>query len=592
VTKTTFATEFEPAGEPEYERIPDGSPFSYSSSENLQYLKKSHTRRTNDRKDIAVIGAGMSGLTAAWLLKQKGHNVTIFEAKHVVGGRVKTLRERFTNGLYAEAGAMRIPSHHVLTHYLISLFGLELGEFFQSSLTGLIYINSRRSNFDTFRDEAIRHGFKLKDGEKLNEREMPDALFERAVIAYICDRHRKRLEEKGQTLTGFADFRDPNFSQELFYNILNDLDQYSIIQFLKNKAVLAGQRLSQAAIDMIGTYMMWEMQMSSSMAAAVSLEIEMSVKEPEKFEQIKGGMDYLPKGFLGPQFLPAESQRKLKNNPPCRELPNLEENIRYNSRVISVFNQPPKLVVCYENTMTKYLPSPECFDLLVVAIPFSAIRHIRMPGLVTNEKRQAIRQLSYSNSCKIILEFSHRFWEDDLPGQRKIEKGGKSVTDLPIRLTYYPSLNQRWLEGEERSLPVKGGLVLASYTWGDDSIRWTSLTHSDRLRFALRDLEYLHDRTEDRLFPSCVGGMSHSWAEDEFTSGAFAQFGPYQRIQNFEFACMPEHNIYYCGEHVSTKHGWIEGAVESGIRVAKEVEKERGRKWRPRLEKAKERIDG
>jgi monoamine oxidase len=252
----------------------------------------------------------------------------------------------------------------------------------------------------------------------------------------------------------------------------------------------------------------------------------------------------------------------------------LEENVLYNSRVINIFNEPPKLAVCYENTLTKHVAVPMRFDTVVMAIPFSGIRHIRMPGLVTDKKRQAIRQLSYSNSCKIILEFSHRFWEDELPGQRPIRCGGKSITDLPIRLIYYPSTPQKVL-GEEKD-PFTGGLVLASYTWGDDSIRWTSLSHSDRIRFALRNLELVHDRNEDRLLPSCVGGMSHSWADDEFTSGAFAQFGPYQRIQNFEHAWRPEANIYYAGEHVSTKHGWIEGAIESGIRVAYEIENDRG----------------
>jgi monoamine oxidase len=33
---------------------------------------------------------------------------------------------------------------------------------------------------------------------------------------------------------------------------------------------------------------------------------------------------------------------------------------------------------------------------------------------------------------------------------------------------------------------------------------------------------------------------------------------------------------------VSTKHGWIEGAVESGIRVVREIEENLGEKWRQR----------
>ncbi len=39
-----------------------------------------------------VVGAGIAGLTAAKLLKDAGHNVTIFEGTNRVGGRIQTYR--------------------------------------------------------------------------------------------------------------------------------------------------------------------------------------------------------------------------------------------------------------------------------------------------------------------------------------------------------------------------------------------------------------------------------------------------------------------------------------------------------------------
>ena len=47
--------------------------------------------------------------------KRQGHEPLVLEAQNRVGGRVYTLREPFAPGLYAEAGAMRIPRAHDLT---------------------------------------------------------------------------------------------------------------------------------------------------------------------------------------------------------------------------------------------------------------------------------------------------------------------------------------------------------------------------------------------------------------------------------------------------------------------------------------------
>ena len=40
-------------------------------------------------KRIAVIGGGPAGLTAAWFLAKKGHEVTIFEAAPKLGGNLR-----------------------------------------------------------------------------------------------------------------------------------------------------------------------------------------------------------------------------------------------------------------------------------------------------------------------------------------------------------------------------------------------------------------------------------------------------------------------------------------------------------------------
>src|SRR4051812_22395033 len=42
-------------------------------------------------KQVAVAGAGISGLVLAYQLKKQGHNVTVFESSSEAGGKIKTI---------------------------------------------------------------------------------------------------------------------------------------------------------------------------------------------------------------------------------------------------------------------------------------------------------------------------------------------------------------------------------------------------------------------------------------------------------------------------------------------------------------------
>ena len=88
-------------------------------------------------KKILIIGAGMAGLSAAYELTQLGHDVTILEARTRPGGRVHTLREPFSDGLFAEAGAARIPDNHDLTLKYVKLFELPLEPMYPARLSAL-----------------------------------------------------------------------------------------------------------------------------------------------------------------------------------------------------------------------------------------------------------------------------------------------------------------------------------------------------------------------------------------------------------------------------------------------------------------------
>ena len=86
----------------------------------------------------------MSGLVAAYELAAVGHTVTVLEARERVGGRVLTLRGKFSENHFVEAGAARIPSNHNLTLGYAQHFGLTLNSFFPPKGFYIAAIKGRR----------------------------------------------------------------------------------------------------------------------------------------------------------------------------------------------------------------------------------------------------------------------------------------------------------------------------------------------------------------------------------------------------------------------------------------------------------------
>ncbi|OMC33145.1 hypothetical protein A5742_14730 [Mycolicibacterium fortuitum] len=64
---------------------------------------------------VAVVGAGISGLTAGYRLQTAGWDVDVFEAEGTLGGRVQTVR---TNGYAIDTGASALGSSY---HSYLSL---------------------------------------------------------------------------------------------------------------------------------------------------------------------------------------------------------------------------------------------------------------------------------------------------------------------------------------------------------------------------------------------------------------------------------------------------------------------------------------
>ena len=85
---------------------------------------------------IAIIGAGLAGLTCAYRLKQAGYAATVYEASDRAGGRCWTIRGVFDEGQIAEHGGELIDQGHTAIRQLAKELGFTLDNLLAAQLNG------------------------------------------------------------------------------------------------------------------------------------------------------------------------------------------------------------------------------------------------------------------------------------------------------------------------------------------------------------------------------------------------------------------------------------------------------------------------
>jgi monoamine oxidase len=81
---------------------------------------------TQTRLNIAIVGAGLSGLFLAYRLRSHGHRVTIYEADARAGGRILTTTNAICPALHADAGAEGIADGDVALRELLKKLDVQL----------------------------------------------------------------------------------------------------------------------------------------------------------------------------------------------------------------------------------------------------------------------------------------------------------------------------------------------------------------------------------------------------------------------------------------------------------------------------------
>ncbi|XP_072019401.1 L-amino-acid oxidase-like [Amphiura filiformis] len=302
------------------------------------------------------------------------------------------------------------------------------------------------------------------------------------------------------------------------------IDRFSVKEYLTE---VAG--LSPGAIDMIGIILDEEALFSTAISEAIW--DQSIINDDTTFYEIVGGSDKLSDAF------------KVL----------LKEHIQFDAKVHTVKHDNQSVTVQYMDS-NNYRSKVKGDYVILTATARSTSLIDFIPAL-DREKQKAIRSVHYDCSTKIVLVFSKPFWEDQ--GIR----GGRSITDLPSRFVYYPSHASKY----------GLGVLLASYTWGDDATKFSGLSDEDCLKRALYDVAQIHGDWVRSLY---ITGVVKNWGDDPNSLGAFALFNPYQSKDLAKSLASSQGPLHFAGEHTSFPHAWIDTAIKSSLIAALKINAE------------------
>ena len=202
---------------------------------------------------------------------------------------------------------------------------------------------------------------------------------------------------------------------------------------------------------------------------------------------------------------------------------------------------------------------------VIVTVPVNILRQIKFISSSQQSQKgsitppmpiqfyKAIEDIWYGPSSKIMLQCKTRFWETEHQIQ-----GGFTKTNLPIGQIHYPS------NPDFNTIPkeINGGILLV-YNWKSEALLFGALPPELAVAEAVEQIAEIHPQ----ILTEFEHGAIKAWYNDPAQQGAHARLKPRQE-HNVRWLMYPWRNIYVAGEAISFANGWIQGALESGLRAA------------------------
>jgi monoamine oxidase len=239
--------------------------------------------------------------------------------------------------------------------------------------------------------------------------------------------------------------------------------------------------------------------------------------------RIRGGTDRLPKAI-------------------ARVLP----DVRLGCPVRGIQRAGEEITVTYQTPHGE--PETIASRCVILATPLRPMQAMTFEPPLPEPYQAAIQGLSYGTATKVIIQFSRPL--KDLGWESFV------LTDMPITCTWPPNLQQA---GPYDMVTV--------YTGADAGAVFSKMDDETRMQVAIAQVEHICPGSAQYV----VAAQTIAWQNEPFTLGSYAAFGPGEVLAYWDLLRRPVEGLFFAGEHVASHQGYMEGAVESGQRAAREI---------------------
>ena len=205
-------------------------------------------------------------------------------------------------------------------------------------------------------------------------------------------------------------------------------------------------------------------------------------------------------------------------------------------------------------------------DIVLLALPFTVLRHVDVSRAGFDPRKElAIRTLGAGRSGKLQLQFRRRLWNET--GPWPVRSTGGTYADTGYQSTWDVSRAQPGSQG-----------ILVDYTGGTavDRLRTAvaygtandAAVRRDAQRF-LAQLEPVYPGIS-RLWTGAATSSKPHLDPNLRLSYSYWRVGQYQRIAGYER--VRQGAVYFTGEHTSIDYqGYMEGGPSEGVRAAGQI---------------------